>query len=628
MRLHVAPRIIKTGILLLWAITPFLTMGQSTPSSPSMSIEDFAKERQQEEATRKKVEASKATIEKQNTINIYSVLFATNSATLTEKDKNSLIKEVIPVILRFPPTADITIEGHTDDTGNPKINLTLSQKRADSVMTFLVSQGIDGSRLTARGFGEYRPLVRAKTEAARTQNRRVSLIIDDPGSTTIVKTNGEVIAARNVYLDPDGTISYRKSVTDPIIKIKRTEVKVLKYQGGDVLEPNKGIMGTIQLKNGQEIPARMIAREPGFISYKKTETDPIIKLKVDEVRSVQYADGSVYKPGGGGPGLTTDTSPSSQTTGKGLVVLRDRKKIKAFDIKESGSGISYKVLNTNAINEKTKSDLYYVVFDDGRVKPYNLPTFNFNFWDKLPHLTRFSPFINLGVVPLNVKEASINFAYVDESPSKDNMQSIIQLQKRFIGYGGQIGAEGEIDSTIIWRGYYQFAMNSEGATNALGFGIGKVLGKKKNKRIGADLQFGSAYVKLGDVYQNDLFIQVNDTRFYSNSVSVRYRNYFAAIHPYFSIEKSLKKSNSTPEKSWKNNVSLRLNLGVAAGLHTRSLITFKGEDGDSKSAKASEKLTASNVAFNVNGAKSTNARLFSILGPQVSVAVYYSLLNR
>lgn len=585
-----------TLCLILFSLTTF-----------AQSIEDFANQRQQEG------QKKDTPFIKKKTINIYSLLFATNSATLTDKDKSSLVKEIIPYILRYPPSAMITVEGHTDDTGPSKQNLVLSQQRADSVQAFLITQGIDESRLVAKGYGEYQPISTKKTEEARRLNRRVALKIEDTGEgATIVMADGSEVKAKYLYFEPDGTISYTKSDTDPTVKIKRTEVRHIKYANGSSYNPNTGLAGTIQLKNGQQIPARMIAREPGFISYKKSDTDPIVKVRLEEVRSVKYADGSEYTPKVDEPKIPKE----------GLVAFREGKRVKAVEIKEEKQDVTYKVLTSDPVVLSSapvvttpKKELYYVRYPDGKTKYYYLP--KFKFFEKLPRLTRFSAFVNAGVVPLTVKQANINFAYIDESPSKDNMQSIIQLQNRMIGYGGQVGGEVELDSSTVWRGYYQYAANSEGATSAVGFGIGKLLGRKKNKRIGVDLQFGSAYVKLGDLFQNDVFIQVNGSRFYSNSVALRYRNYFMAVHPYFSVEKALK-----------NNFSLRLNVGLAAGLHTKSLITFKGSDNNGKSVKATEKLTEPNVTFIVDGEKSTSARLFGILGPQVSVAAYYTIYHR
>jgi OmpA-OmpF porin, OOP family len=70
----------------------------------------------------------------------------------------------------------LLIEGHTDSVGDDASNQHLSERRAASVMQYLVAHGIDAARLEARGFGETRPAVTADTPEARQQNRRVELV--------------------------------------------------------------------------------------------------------------------------------------------------------------------------------------------------------------------------------------------------------------------------------------------------------------------------------------------------------------------------------------------------------------------------------------------------------------------
>jgi OOP family OmpA-OmpF porin len=80
-------------------------------------------------------------------------------------------------MVRYPETTAI-IEGHTDDVGTAEDNLTLSQRRADSVVTYLVStHGIARSRLTATGLGETRPLADNSSEEGKRRNRRIHALI-------------------------------------------------------------------------------------------------------------------------------------------------------------------------------------------------------------------------------------------------------------------------------------------------------------------------------------------------------------------------------------------------------------------------------------------------------------------
>jgi outer membrane protein OmpA-like peptidoglycan-associated protein len=74
-------------------------------------------------------------------------------------------------------TIRVRIEGHTDSRGNDAYNLNLSQRRAESVRSFLISAGVDGTRMEPRGYGETVPIADNRTDAGRAQNRRVEFII-------------------------------------------------------------------------------------------------------------------------------------------------------------------------------------------------------------------------------------------------------------------------------------------------------------------------------------------------------------------------------------------------------------------------------------------------------------------
>ena len=83
-------------------------------------------------------------------------------------DLDNLVK-----ILNEYPEANVAIEGHTDNVGDPAKNLELSQKRADAVKAYLISKGISEARLTATGYGDTKPIADNKTKAGKALNRRV-----------------------------------------------------------------------------------------------------------------------------------------------------------------------------------------------------------------------------------------------------------------------------------------------------------------------------------------------------------------------------------------------------------------------------------------------------------------------
>jgi len=85
------------------------------------------------------------------------------------------LKFVLEALNKYP-TLKIDIEGHTDNTGSAKLNKALSQKRANTIQSFLIKNGIAKDRLTATGFGFDKPVASNKTSKGRQENRRVELL--------------------------------------------------------------------------------------------------------------------------------------------------------------------------------------------------------------------------------------------------------------------------------------------------------------------------------------------------------------------------------------------------------------------------------------------------------------------
>ncbi|HSW15268.1 MAG TPA: OmpA family protein [Solimonas sp.] len=100
-----------------------------------------------------------------------NINFEFNKATLTADGRSIL--DGIAAGLRGQPTMEIEIEGHTDHIGTDAYNLKLSKGRANSVRDYLISQGVQASRLAAQGYGESHPVASNKTDEGRAENRRV-----------------------------------------------------------------------------------------------------------------------------------------------------------------------------------------------------------------------------------------------------------------------------------------------------------------------------------------------------------------------------------------------------------------------------------------------------------------------
>lgn len=103
------------------------------------------------------------------------ILFAFSKSDLSDSAKMNLDK--LATALKNYPNTNIEIQGHTDSRGTEEYNMGLSLRRANSVRDYLLSQGIDGSRMTVKGYGETAPAYSNDTPEGMAQNRRVEFLI-------------------------------------------------------------------------------------------------------------------------------------------------------------------------------------------------------------------------------------------------------------------------------------------------------------------------------------------------------------------------------------------------------------------------------------------------------------------
>ncbi|XSE97745.1 OmpA family protein [Pseudomyxococcus flavus] len=109
----------------------------------------------------------------------HHVQFPVGQSTLSDSERRSL--DAIADYLKARPGVSLRIEGHTDNTGPEQLNRTLSQERADAVRQYLIQQGIESSRLVAKGYGPDRPIASNDTLEGRSANRRVEFITSTTG---------------------------------------------------------------------------------------------------------------------------------------------------------------------------------------------------------------------------------------------------------------------------------------------------------------------------------------------------------------------------------------------------------------------------------------------------------------
>ncbi|MBN2195803.1 MAG: OmpA family protein [Polyangiaceae bacterium] len=107
------------------------------------------------------------------------VQFDTGTAHL-KPESDTVLTEVARVLAAHPDLLRLEVQGHTDDTGSPELNLGLSTERAEAVVAWLIEHQVDAQRLLPRGYGSERPLDDNSTPEGRERNRRVEFHVVDP----------------------------------------------------------------------------------------------------------------------------------------------------------------------------------------------------------------------------------------------------------------------------------------------------------------------------------------------------------------------------------------------------------------------------------------------------------------
>jgi outer membrane protein OmpA-like peptidoglycan-associated protein len=120
-------------------------------------------------------EATDNSLDSTKALTFDNVNFATGSAVLTDGSKAQLT-DLVKIMKAYPKVA-IKIEGHTDNVGNPVLNKKLSLSRAESVKTFLQTNGVDGARLAVSGLGSDKAVAENTTEKGRAANRRIEAYV-------------------------------------------------------------------------------------------------------------------------------------------------------------------------------------------------------------------------------------------------------------------------------------------------------------------------------------------------------------------------------------------------------------------------------------------------------------------
>jgi len=165
---------------------------QAEAQQAEQARQEAAQQAQQAEQARQQAEADKAQIRARMLqqlnqvlstkdtargliVSMPDVLFDTGKADLRPTARERLAK-VAGILLAYPDI-HVEVDGYTDSTGSLEFNERLSQQRAESVRSYLASQGVNQSSITTQGFGPNNPIASNDTSAGRQHNRRVELVV-------------------------------------------------------------------------------------------------------------------------------------------------------------------------------------------------------------------------------------------------------------------------------------------------------------------------------------------------------------------------------------------------------------------------------------------------------------------
>jgi len=126
-----------------------------------------------EQALQADASAMAAEVQKSGSVAVYGITFDTGSATLQAGSEQVLAE--VAKLMKERPDWRFEVQGHTDNVGQKAANMTLSEQRARAVVAWLTQNGIEGSRLVAKGYGDTQPVADNATEEGRARNRRVEL---------------------------------------------------------------------------------------------------------------------------------------------------------------------------------------------------------------------------------------------------------------------------------------------------------------------------------------------------------------------------------------------------------------------------------------------------------------------
>jgi hypothetical protein len=207
-------------------------------------------------------------------------------------------------------------------------------------------------------------------------------------------------------------------------------------------------------------------------------------------------------------------------------------------------------------------------------------------------MTGFAIYLEGGVKPLRTEQSTLFFHYVDESPSRDNITETFDMPSSMYSASLRLGAEYEFPTPFFVK------LQLEGYLAKIsGFSIDGGVGyaiKNRRKTFSIRPQLlvssGLTILPLGNIYQNDLYIEVNGTQFYSNSVSTSLRSRYLLLIP--QLECATKVAD---------NLELRFSVEVPLPISKGDpYVYFSGADRSNNQVDATESINVSNMDLYLN----------------------------
>lgn len=147
-------------------------------------------------------------------LNLQIINFAVDSDVIPEENKPVLNKAA--ELIKQVPNVHLVVEGHTDSTGNHAYNMALSQRRAQSVKNYLESQGVQGDKLSVKGYGPDKPVADNATELGRFRNRRIEFVVENTTSGTVRAVNESTTAGTPAVVTTQTTETTTAPATTPV----------------------------------------------------------------------------------------------------------------------------------------------------------------------------------------------------------------------------------------------------------------------------------------------------------------------------------------------------------------------------------------------------------------------------